>query len=328
VGCTSQLSHHRAIRLFMMVLISAGFALAIGEASAQTDATSPTIYRLNAGSGFQQGCFPPCLCPLLQGANVRGTFTFTPKGSDGLFNRYTVDDVTWIVSVGDRELLVTGSGTYTIGGEFAVQQQLVLDLKVGDDPVQHFDSGLAPGSAQFPDINVTISIHGQVCFDTVFLVDASPVPSDQIHPYALLPESTFQRGCFPPCLCALGTEQPISGTFTLVNLGQGPLFVEFAVVNIDWLVIGPPGSLDTPVHGAGMYRVGGEFAAQQQLSLDLQVDDENPTHFDSGLVVGGGQFPRIDSEISMHGLVCFDTAIDVHALPAAESASAAIQPTN
>lgn len=206
MGFTSQLSHHRAIRLFMMVLISAGFALALGEASAQTDATSPTIYRLNAGSGFQQGCFPPCLCPLQQGVSVRGTFRLASTGSDGLFDSYTVDEVNWIVSMGDRELLVTGFGTYTIGGEFAVQQQLVLDLKVGDDPVQHFDSGLAPGSAQFPDINVTISIHGQVCFDTVFLVDASPVPSDQIHPYALLPESTFQRGCFPPMpLCARHT---------------------------------------------------------------------------------------------------------------------------
>jgi hypothetical protein len=28
---------------------------------------------------------------------------------------------------------------------------------------------------QFPDIKVTISIHGQVCFDTVFGVSASPV---------------------------------------------------------------------------------------------------------------------------------------------------------
>src|SRR5215470_17187349 len=184
----------------MMVLISARFALALGEASAQTDATSPTIYRLSAGSGFQQGCFPPCLCPLQQGVSVRGTFRLASTGSDGLFDSYSVDEVNWIVSMGDRELLVTGSGTYTIGGEFAVQQQLVLDLKVGDDPVQHFDSGLAPGSAQFPDINVTISIHGQVCFDTVFLVDASPVPRST--PTHCCPKARFSVAVSPMPLCA------------------------------------------------------------------------------------------------------------------------------
>ncbi len=201
-----------------------------------------------------------------------------------------------------------------MGGEVAVQQQLALDLRVGDSPVEHFDSDLLPGGAQFPDISVSVSIHGQRCFDTVFVVAASPVPPDQIYPYALLPGTTFQRGCFPPCRCAIGMPQPISGTFALVDLEPGPLFAEFAVVNVDWTVSAPD-SPDIAVRGAGTYRVGGEFAVQQQLSLDLTVGDEELTHFDSGLGVGGGEFPRIDSLISVHGLSCFDTVIDVHALP-------------
>jgi len=35
--------------------------------------------------------------------------------------------------------------------------------------------------------------------------------------------------------------------------------------------------------------VGGEVAVQQQLSLDLTVDREPQTHYDSGLVQGGRQ---------------------------------------
>ena len=60
---------------------------------------------------------------------------------------------------------------------------------------------------------------------------------------------------------------------------------------------------------------GGEFAAQQQLSLDLTVDDEDRAHFDSGLVLGGGDFPFISSRVSIEGMRCFDTVIDVSAVP-------------
>jgi len=107
----------------------------------------------------------------------------------------------------------------------------------------------------------------------------------------------------------------MSGTFALVDLGQGPLFTEFAVVNVDWLVSASGWSPGMPVRGVGTYRVGGEFAAQQQLSLDLIVNDEGQAHFDSGLVLGGGDFPLISSLISIAGMRCFDTAIDLHAQP-------------
>src|SRR5262249_19980613 len=140
-----------------------------------------------------------------------------------------------------------------------------------------------------------------------------PVPTEQIHPYVLLPESTLQRGCFPPCLCPLEVPRPMSGTFALVDLGQGPLFTEFAVANVDWLAA--DGALGIPIRGVGTFRVGGEFAVQQQLSLDLIVNDEGQAHFDSGLVPGGGDFPLISSLISIAGMRCFDTVIDLHAQP-------------
>ena len=297
------------------VLLFLGTAAASVPASAQTG----TLYRLNQDSSFQQGCFPPCLCPILIPASVKGTFVLTPTGFDGLFNTYAVTDVNWVVSNGGTDMIVTGSGTYKIGGEFALQQELSLDLQVGSNMVQHFDSGLvAPGAKPFPNINVTISVHGQVCFDKVFAVSASPVPLDQIQPYRLLAGSTFQRGCVGACDCAIGPLDPIVGTFALVPLETTPLFSEFAVVNVRWRALDPAGRI--PVRGFGTYRFGGEVAVVHQLKLVLKVGGENPAQFDSGLVAGGGTFPRIDIRISKSGAICFDTIIDLHAAPIVRSA--------
>jgi hypothetical protein len=48
--------------------------------------------------------------------------------------------------------------------------------------VEHFDSGLVgvsrPVSQPLPTIKLAISINGQVCFDKVFNVSASPMPEE------------------------------------------------------------------------------------------------------------------------------------------------------
>jgi hypothetical protein len=134
-----------------------------------------TIYRLNPDSTFEQGCFPPCLCPVMIGSSVSGTFLLTPTGFDGLFNTYAVDDVRWVVSMAETNKVVTGKGTYKIGGEFAYEQELSLFLQIDGGAVEHFDSGVVVVAAQFPDIKASISTNGQVCLDTVFGVSASPV---------------------------------------------------------------------------------------------------------------------------------------------------------
>jgi hypothetical protein len=133
---------------------------------------SSTIYRLNQDSTFQQGCFAPCECPVMLGSAVKGTFVLTPTGFDGQFNTYAVSNVQWAVAMESTNKLYTGQGTYKVGGG---QQELSLYLQEDGGTVQHFDSGLVQQSAPFPDLKVTISIHGQVCFDTVFGVSASPV---------------------------------------------------------------------------------------------------------------------------------------------------------
>ena len=309
--------------LFGIIALVAAVAAGTIPAAAQSTvptaptASGPVIYRLDKESTFQRGCFAPCLCPVMEQAPMRGTFILGGGVYDGLFTTYKVSDVNWVVTLNGTDVRITGGGTYRIGGEFAVQQELALDLQVGDDPVQKFDSGLITGSkVPFPAISLTISIHGQTCFDTVLNVSASPVPPDQIHPYRLLDGTTFQRGCFGACACALGPKQPVIGTFSLVDLETNSLFTEFAVVNVRWLVTSTSSTTASglPIRGFGTYRFGGEFALQQRLSLDLLVGTEPLTHYDSGLQ-SGVAFPRIDSLISINGGVCFDTLIDMHAAP-------------
>jgi hypothetical protein len=298
----------RGIVLFLFAAVLAR------ESSAQTtNGSTATLYRLNADSTFEQGCFPPCLCPVMTDMPVRGTFLLTPTGFDGLYNTYAVTDVNWLMSINGTATVVTGSGTYKVGGEFALQQQLSLDLQEDGGKVEHFDSGLVADSAPFPDIKVTISTNGQVCFDKVFNVNASPVPLDQIHPYGLLSGSTFQRGCFGACDCAVGPLEPMVGTFALVPLEISPGSNEFAVVNVRWQVLEPSNTI--AVSGLGTYDLVGQSALQQQLRLVLTVDGEAPTNFDSGLVSGGDQFPLMDVRISVSGAACFDTVLTIHAAP-------------
>jgi len=144
-------------------------------ALAQSAGRPPNHYALRKDSGYESGCFAPCLCPVMLRGPVRGGFRLTFTGSDPLFDHYLVDQVKWTVRQQSGDLHVSGSGTYKVGGEFARQHQLSLDLQVGNDPVQHFDSGLVTPTSAFPAIDARISINGEVCHDTVFDLRARPV---------------------------------------------------------------------------------------------------------------------------------------------------------
>ena len=147
-----------------------------GLARGQSDGALPVPYDLTEKSTYQTGCFPPCKCPITPELPVRGAFRLTPKGADPLFTHYAVTDVRWEVMLSTGPLPIVGSGTYKVGGEVAFTQQLVLDLRVGANPAQRFDSGLVPGGGTFPEIHVPISIHGMQCEDTAIRVHARPLP--------------------------------------------------------------------------------------------------------------------------------------------------------
>jgi len=167
-----------------------GMATSIHLANAQSG-SGPVLYRLNPDSNLQRGCFPPCECPVMITEPVKGTFLLTPIGFDGLFDQYAVSDVNWqFTNYDGTTTLITGSGTYKVGGEVALQQELSLYLQENGGKVEHFDSGLVQDSTSFPKINITISTNGQFCFDTAIEVSAAPTPAPQLH-IGLTPTNTL-----------------------------------------------------------------------------------------------------------------------------------------
>jgi hypothetical protein len=148
--------------------VLAGAALpALAQGSGSTS-NGPSFYTLRKDSLFQSGCFGPCACPVLLNGPVEGRFRLRLVSSDPLFDNYSVDQLRWVVHESSGDILVTGSGTYRIGGEVARQHQLSLELQVGSDPIQHFDSGLVTPGSDFSNIDIRISINGETCHDTVF----------------------------------------------------------------------------------------------------------------------------------------------------------------
>lgn len=309
----------RRPRVQQIVVVIVILAAGIGVVRAQATADAPVIYRLDKTSTYRFGCLSgSCKCGSVDALGLRGTFVLAPSGFDGLFNTYNVTDVNWLFNTRYGEFRVTGSGFYKIGGEFAPQQELVLELDHGieGEPSLHYDSGLVPATVSFPGMDVAISHGGPDCVTDEFGVRATPVPPAQIHPYRLLAGSTFQSGCLDTCASPLGPKDP---TFVLVDMPPVPPFTEFAVVGIRWQAPATDGPLrgSSPVRGDGFYRYGGDVTTQHQLSLDLLVGAQPLAHFDSGLVPGGGDFPLIESLISIEGgTSCSDTVLDVRAAPA------------
>jgi len=294
--------------------------LSIGSFHAQT-ATSPqsTLYRLSPKSGFEEGCFPPCECLVHLTDGLMGTFLMTPAAPDPLFQVFDVTEVNWLVpGLGYR---VTGSGTYRIGGEFARMHQLQLDLKVADREVQHYDSGLIAGGAEFPAIVLSISMNKMICHDTVFNLEAKPVPATEIVPFVLR-GSTYQEGCFGPCLCVV-VSTPTDGRFGLLPLNETESEADFAAVDIRWVVrqSSTGTTIDkTSVTGYGIYRVFKNLARQRMI-LDLIENGRGPTRFDSGDVPGGADRKRIDVNVAANGFACFDRVYSIHAKRLARTAA-------
>lgn len=167
------------VRSFPRLLAAGALALLLLGASAERCQFlgGGTLYVLEDASTFESGCFPPCMCPVLILDDLRGTFVLRPHplAAPSLFETYQVDLVRWRVGRGEQERKITGSGTYEIGGEFALEQRLVLDLQLEGEPVQRFDSGFVVPSAEFPRIGARVSTNGERCFDSVFDLKALPL---------------------------------------------------------------------------------------------------------------------------------------------------------
>ena len=169
-------------------------------------------YKLESPAAFETGCFAMCDCPVST-EPLTGTFALRHRAFDGLFDVYEVSDVRWTLPRIPQPVAITGSGTYRVGGEFAIQERLSLDLSIDGNEQRHFDSGLVAGGGEFPRIEIVISLNGlMTCTDTVFDVRAASVTptSHEVFPTTLQPRvipSPFHSRT--QVLLEIGTSAPV-----------------------------------------------------------------------------------------------------------------------
>ena len=165
--------HYPGEIIFCLVMVAA-LASSVAPAGAQTGTNPPfpIPYVLAPDSRYEEGCFAPCLCPILLQDGVKGDFTLDFVGFQPPFILYDVRDIKWVVpNLGHT---FTGSGRYTIGWKGTAQQQLKVALSEDGAAPVTFDSGLVPVTAPFPFIDVATSMNGFFCNDKAFYLKAAP----------------------------------------------------------------------------------------------------------------------------------------------------------
>src|SRR6185295_1049811 len=148
-------------------------------------------YRMAPGSVMEYGCiFGPCECVIVPSGPITGDFILRLASVDPLYNHYEVRNIAWTYATGytgtEFTAHATGSGTYDLGGEVALMQRMTLDLTIQVESappyMQHYDSGLVPVQAAFPDIAIDTRLRIDECRDSVFRVVAKPVGVASVPP--------------------------------------------------------------------------------------------------------------------------------------------------
>ena len=307
--------HHTAC-----VLVALGIAATAAPAQTISGNTGEQIYRLKDSATYQQGCFEPCLCPVLNQLSMRGTMVLGPTFVGDVFDFREVTEVNWYVSDdnGNEFASITGSGIYYIanwpGGP--PMHALELDLQVNGGEVTHFFSDLVPMMTNDGSFDIQISMNGVYCYDIVMQVVAAPVPPLEIKSYRLNDTSTYQEGCWDPCDCILYEPVPLTGTFKLVPLRDFGTYVEYGVVDVDLEVHAEYMPFGTEITGAGLYTLIAGFAGMiESMDLKLRFDGSEPFNLSSGFINSGEEFPEIDIDVSMNGMECWDIVLGLRAKP-------------
>jgi len=169
------------IRVSVALAFAVSLCAAAPSAATTADTTATSYALLVPTSEYETGCFGPCECAIVSQPTY-GSFELRRLYSDPLYTYYAVDRYIASFNNGPGAVSIVGSGTYKLGGEVALMQQMTLDLQVWGGPVQHFDSGLVPMSVPFPRILVSCAVHGFACMDTVVVVDAKPIATASVPP--------------------------------------------------------------------------------------------------------------------------------------------------
>lgn len=277
-----------------------------------------TIYRLNEAASYQEGCFPPCACPLMEATRFRGTFVMGPATLDNAVDTHDVVNVGWYATIDSTEVEITGTGVYRISnGPEPRVHALGLDLSVDGDEPQHFFSGFVPVASNDGTIDIPISINGQTCQDTVIVVNASPVAPESVLHYRLATDSTYQTGCFGLCECVLQEPRPLGGTLTLVQILNHGTYVEYAVPQAQFVARSlTPGEGDNILIGFGLYTLIQGFAGPAHvLDLKLSTDGGEVEYFDNQLFNTDPTFPdEFSVVIDTDDQICFDAVLSLRAI--------------
>jgi hypothetical protein len=145
-------SSEQTMRTVTSVIAFASAALAL-NASAQSSIAPPRVLVLDRDSSYSDRCTGPCACP---------TVLYPLHGK--LITRLTRSDMSgqyFDVQLTDWRTLghtISGSGTYVIGGDFALTQRMLLNVMIDGQP-KVLDSGTLLGlnGAITPGINISVS---------------------------------------------------------------------------------------------------------------------------------------------------------------------------
>ena len=175
------------IDLTVSINMMVGFDRVFGVAAAPVPATEISEYDVDDGSTHQVGCWSPCECPVQSPQPMTGTFALVPIRTSSAtgpeqVNEYAVVNVRWnvLTPTGDQTSY-QGFGLYrqNVPGPWANPlpgQRMFLDLRTSDSAaLVSFDSGVVPAPVAFPNIDIAMSIHGLMCFDTLIHLKASPI---------------------------------------------------------------------------------------------------------------------------------------------------------
>ncbi len=115
--------------LKLLGMLCTGVVVAGADGLAQT--ATNQIYTLIAGSQLTDDC-PTCdRLPIV--VPMTGTFGLSVLELNPLFTRYELTDIAFHAGTNaGREYQVSGRGTYQIGGEVAVLQDMFLDLAISN----------------------------------------------------------------------------------------------------------------------------------------------------------------------------------------------------
>lgn len=156
-------------------LVAVSLAVILNVGSSEAWAQEVIHYELTSESWFGVVC-ELCYCPDSM-AELHGTFLLRETGEEGEFRTFDVLEVEWRTGGGTHGA-VTGSGTFRHGGASGRQQQLELDLRLGDEEL-HVTSGPVEAELDLPRLAIQVETSLKpTCRDRVFFLSARPIPTD------------------------------------------------------------------------------------------------------------------------------------------------------